>query len=80
MTCDCEPRRGPKICPSLLLWDSTKPSGKPGEDYACLLFLMKNESLVNLRKKWSFLFELSGKESTCQCRRCRFDPGVRKIS
>ena len=22
---------------------------------------------------------LSGKESTCQCRRCRFDPWVRKI-
>ena len=24
--------------------------------------------------------QVSGKESTCQCRRCRFDPWVRKIS
>ena len=78
-TCDCEPRCGSHICLSLLLWDSTKPSGKSGEVYACLLFLMKNESLVSLRKKQNFLFEFSHKESTCQCRRRRFDPGVRKI-
>jgi len=25
------------------------------------------------------LWELGGKESTCQCRRCRFNPWVRKI-
>ena len=31
---------------------------------------------------WGFLGAISGKESTCQCRRhkrCRFDPWVRKI-
>ena len=31
---------------------------------------------------WDFLGGVSGKESTCQCRRCkrlRFDPWVRKI-
>ena len=33
--------------------------------------------------KWAMEFGsrwwLSSKESTCQCRRCRFDPWVRKI-
>ena len=31
------------------------------------------------KDKWWLPWWLSGKESTCQCRRCRFDPGVRKI-
>ena len=28
---------------------------------------------------YQFPWRLSGKESTCQCRRCEFDPWVRKI-
>ena len=30
--------------------------------------------------KYGLAMLLSGKESTCQCRRCRFNPWVRKIS
>ena len=30
-------------------------------------------------KKWGLPWWLNGKESTCQCRRCRFNPWIRKI-
>jgi len=34
---------------------------------------------IRRRRNSGLLWWLSGKESTCQCRRCKFNPWVRKI-
>ena len=44
----------------------------------CYTFALVHK-IINLAKEGQLPWWLSGKESTCLCRRCRFDPLVGKI-
>ena len=48
-------------------------------DYFLLLLPSRSKNCLHFIEQHSFPRWLSGKESTCQCRRLRFNPWVRKI-
>ena len=53
--------------------------GRPAHKVKAIL-KPPSQNSVELQRLVGLPWWLSGKESTCQCRRCRFDPWVRKIS
>ena len=66
-----------------VLWCQNKKSSIPSEARACSAVVHLGEPshflLVPPTPTWGFPDGSSGKESTCQCRRHRFSPWVRKI-
>ena len=68
-------RAGMSVC-SLI--NSTEVSKPPRQSHSCIWKDKGREKRV-LRYELQLPTWLSGKESACQCRRCRFNPWVRKI-
>ena len=60
------------------LINSTEVSKPPRQSHSCIWKDKGREKRV-LRYELQLPTCLSGKESACQCRRCRFNPWVRKI-
>ena len=50
-----------------------------GESVGALYFAVASKLKYQSSVQWGLPWWLSGKESTCQCRRCGFDPWSRKI-
>ena len=44
-----------------------------------IIYSHAEDRKINMKWSWAFLGGIGGKESTCQCRRLKFDPWVRKI-